>query len=551
MEVRREAAALQLRNRLRRLYNYPQQEAVKKVPGGTRRTAVCFAMAASDLPSSPKRVPEHVRLFQRLKTAFIAWCTASIFVALLPILFAPRYIFAALICSTSFAFALCVRLWVSNFKDQERALDLFGRAWLIVTATNCSLFVIAHHYYSFVKTPSAVIYVSASFTVLVPVYLHLNGIHAAHRFGICTCIAMLYYLAPQFTVMDREQAMLLMWISLLMGEMLGTHLRAKLLQEAAAPSVVRGAPPAKSSLNDGQIPASGASGELAAGTRASLEPPTLSEQLHSYVRRHDFESSTLDMRDLTLCFDDATFEMLYGAHSLAISRELHLCIAVGAMVIGATGAYLSPSFRTVGLLGALFAACIGDAHRQKRRGHDDVSDHLLFCRHYTFFRNLLIVVFVAIALLPLDSERLLLRASPADMSSPPQRLEAQGQQDAMLLFKGSDGGGGFTDLVGLVCGAMLIVLAVVHHRLVVLPPPTRMTNRFVLLVGVACSQFDVERALLKPTVIPVFVLAVCVLMVGELVGFSVDQCAATLVLMSYTRNHEPTLDRQLSHTPGR
>ena len=76
--------------------------------------------------------------------------------------------------------------------------------------------------------------------------------------------------------------------------------------------------------------------------------------------------------------------------------------------------------------------------------------------------------------------------------------------------------------VGALCGALLLFIAGAQFRLVMLPPPMRMTTRVLLLGNVLLSHFDASAELFLPSTFHDFVLASGALFVGELVGYSVD-----------------------------
>jgi signal transduction histidine kinase len=71
-----------------------------------------------------------------------------------------------------------------------------------------------------------------------------------------------------------------------------------------------------------------------------------------------------------------------------------------------------------------------------------------------------------------------------------------------------------------------------HHRLVALPPHIRTDNRLAVCIAVlfsnVCTKMGPEGRWLSPEVLPSLGVALCVLILGELIGYSIDQVRRSL-----------------------
>ena len=119
-----------------------------------------------------RRSLDDERLFLLTLPIHRAFCIAGIFVCVGSTFFAPAFWYIGLLVSLFFVLILASRLLVVGSEDQQRALTLFGRGWLMATLAGCSSFVMGNHFFRFCTgVPAAAVSTLASLTGLVPIYV--------------------------------------------------------------------------------------------------------------------------------------------------------------------------------------------------------------------------------------------------------------------------------------------------------------------------------------------------------------------------------------------
>lgn len=505
-------------------------------------------------------IADRVALFHAMMPIHHAFCIAGLVMSLSPIIFAPSVWFANVLVALFFVLILVARWSVTSLEDQARALHLFGLQWVAASVAGCLAFVVGNILYGLCTgVPSAAVYTLACMTALVPVYLQLSGVSAAQRLANNLTIAGAFYVCPQWSAMPHNLSSLIMWLALIVGEMVGAHVSSLIFRWIQTPSALRGAPSpvAPRVARDGapspnkrgpdaradagkrctdspceRGSAAGASDTDCCPTDARKtccptdRPQTVKEMLRCFACRVDFQPELLRMHWPTLCFDDQSIEVLYAANSLMHSRGMHSIAATAVAAVCATGSFLSPPFRPLGLLAGLWTALIWRTHRRVQSLRDSPLAYLRFCDSYTRLSLLFGAVFLSFSIIvtragldalagPLASPRSM-HYSPGGAGSPPLLM------DIGLRLRAT------SDPVGVVCSCLLLMLAGAHHGLVVLPPAQRVTNRVIILVGVFASHSSEEREQLLPSAPHSFILAACVLSMGELIGFSVDHVRRSL-----------------------
>jgi hypothetical protein len=451
---------------------------------------------------------------------------------------------------------------------------------------------------------------------LVPMYLQLNGISPAQRLLNNLTIAAAFFLSPKWSAMPHNLSSLIMWLALLTGEVVGAHMSSLFLRWIQTPSALRGlaTPMAPRVARNGASPAlkrvpivaergcashhmkggttggePGLAGPGVNGTAESspdskgppIEPPNdipneppsepqpeppddpakpqpVKVMLRCFACQVDFHPDVLRMLWPTLCFEDPTLETLYAANSLVHSRGMH---SIATAAVCATGIFLSPGFRPLGLLAGLWTILIWRTHRRVQSWRDSPLAYIRFCEAYSRFSFFFGAVLLSLSLVATktgheantnagrDSAALRSPASHATRADAgeagsPRLLSSGSNEVASPSFLLSSLGlslssppflrgigltlRGTSDPIGVVCSCLLLVLAGAHHRLVVLAPAQRMTNRVIVLVGVFASHSEEESEQLLPSAAHSFILAVCVLLMGELIGFSIDHVRRSL-----------------------
>jgi len=123
-----------------------------------------------------KRSMDDERLFLLTLPIHRAFCIAGTFVCVGSTFFAPSFWYIGLLVSLFFVLILVSRLRVVGLDDQQRALTLFGRGWLLATLAGCSSFVTGNILFQFCSSvPAAAVSTLAALTGLVPVYVRCQS----------------------------------------------------------------------------------------------------------------------------------------------------------------------------------------------------------------------------------------------------------------------------------------------------------------------------------------------------------------------------------------
>jgi hypothetical protein len=455
-------------------------------------------------------VADRVMLFQAIMPVHRSFCTAGIVISLAPIIYAPSVWFAGVLAALVFVMLMASRWSMAHLEDQERALHLFGLHWLSATITNCITFVIGNSLYGLcTNVPSAAVYTLACMTGLVPMYLQLSGVSAAKRIVNNLIIA-------------ATSSSLIIWLALLVGEMVGAHMSSLIMRWIQTPSALRGADSPIASRVLGCDGGKGLSG------REPAEPKTVKEMLRCFACQPAFHPDLLLMHWPSLCFKDPTIEALCAANSLRHSSGMHSIAIMAAAVICGTGMVLSPAFRPLGVMAGLWIALIWRTHQRLRGCHDSPLTYVSFSEAYSRLTLLFGMGFLCFSLVTSKEGQHAAETLPG--GAPSMRFALDGVYSSPLTTGLGSGLHATTDTAGAICGNLLLMLAGAHQWLVVLPPAHRMINCVIVLVCVVSnhSHRDREGKQLLPPVAHNFILAACVLLMGELIGFSIDHVRRTL-----------------------
>jgi hypothetical protein len=520
-------------------------------------------------------------LFHASVPVHCAFCIAGIAMSLAPIMFAPSFWFAGSLAATFFVVILGSRLSVATLKDQERALTVFGLVWFTMTVFSCVTFVAGNLLYGLCYgIPSAAVYTLACVTALIPVYLQLSGISPAQRFVSNLTVAATFFASPQWSAMPHNLSSVIMWLALLTGEMVGAHMSCLILSWIRTPSTLRRTilpvalrvarngvaaaggtcsaddktgPAVPDGVNGTFLGEAGPAGPGVNGTAGSstdikvpqskpetdfCKPQPVKEMLRCFVCQPHFHLDALCMHWDTLCFDDPSIETLYAANSLVHSRGMHSIATTAAAAVCVTGIFLSPGFFPLGLLAALWTSLIWNTHQRVQGLRDSPLAYIRFCEAYTRYYFLSGVVFLSLSLVATKAGHDAgaprshgVRSGSGAAGSPPvlSGIDLNMSADSPpLLHVIGLALRATSDPIGVACSCLLLMLGGAHHRLVVLPPAQRMTNRLIVLLCVFASHSEDESEQLLPSAAHSFILAACVLLMGELFGFSIDHVRRSL-----------------------
>ena len=170
------------------------------------------------------------RLFLLTLPIHQAFCMVGVIVCGASTLLSPAVWYPSMLISIFFVMILGARLLVVHVPDQQRALTLFGRGWLLATLFGCISFVVGNYYLQLcTAVPDVCVFLLAALTGLVPVYLHLMGVHTMHQILNHLAIALAFWTSPQWSAMPHDNSTATMWLSLLIGDLVGMLAREKLL----------------------------------------------------------------------------------------------------------------------------------------------------------------------------------------------------------------------------------------------------------------------------------------------------------------------------------
>jgi hypothetical protein len=437
---------------------------------------------------------ERVALFHVVKPVHTAFCIAGIFSSLVALFVDPSSRFIFVLFAMFFSLMLTSRLAVSGLKDQQRALDLFGVSWCVVFLAETVAYALLNMKCQFcMSMPDPAVWAISVHHLLSSMYLQLNGVgdvsrivcHVGHVTGL--------FLANHDCAMPHEHCILHHALSIFAGEVVGVHL-ARIIRRwigashAGSSSTLAGAKPAPPGV---PVPPD------------DLGGATLEQMLNRLVAGHEGNRCTLGGVLLALCFNDPSAELLYAASTFGSSHRMHDLACASAVVACAVGVHSAHSFRLIGLLYAGFCILVWCSHYRLRAWRDVPLAHVTFCHSWDRSVWLTAGLFLISTLVPVAGDRRLvdlLSGSPAHHG------------DAALADD---------EYLSLVAGAFLLILMGAYHRLALLPPHVRMTNRGVLFAAVLHGNIDRQTGL-HPAALSNFALAACLLLLGELTGYSVD-----------------------------
>jgi hypothetical protein len=232
---------------------------------------------------------------------------------------------------------------------------------------------------------------------------------------------------------------------------------------------------------------------------------------------------------------------------------MHDVACASAVVACAVGVHSSHCFRLAGLLHAGFCGLVWFSHHRLRAWRDVPLAHVTFCHSWDRSVWLIAGLLLLSLLIALVDDGQLVGI----LSAPPAGPDGEAGQSAAAPAGAVGAALGQSDreYLSLVSAAFLLTLMGAYHRLALLPPHMRMTNRGVLFAAVLHGNLDRHGGLL-PTALPNFALAACLLLLGELIGYSVDHVRRWLfcewLVAAWARKDEQNIaeiaaDNRLNH----
>ena len=162
------------------------------------------------------------RLFSISHPVHRAFCIVGIAVCGSSTFLAPAFWYIGVLVSAFFIAILGARMVAVGHADQQHAITIFGRGWLAATFAGCTFFVAGNLAYHFcTSVPNVAVGTLGALTGTVPIYLQLSGVHAVHQMINNAMIAWAFWASPHWSSMPHESSTLIMWSSLMLGDLLG------------------------------------------------------------------------------------------------------------------------------------------------------------------------------------------------------------------------------------------------------------------------------------------------------------------------------------------
>lgn len=464
------------------------------------------------------------------------------------------------------AFFLCLflaRLVLAEMPDGDRATHIFGRLWCTFTIVFGCFFTVGVNYAQLGQNADDyAVWIFAFLTMTIPMYMHLSGVHEEHRLVNNFAIGLMYSMSPGWTRMPHREASLIMWLSLLLGETAGMQLTSVLLAMHSGSSGFKAAADVYFSHGTGMAdpnpflisprPASSfpsasrffslpEAARAMGATREQVDPAEatstkmqraengweskkgagepltdnkcLWEMLRWFFKHGNCNCSTVRMLPLSLTFEDPRVEMLYMVSTFSRLHSTHTYACMAAIAICILGMQLSPPSWTVASIVIPYAMVLWLA-RRRVENYDNVPLAISeFAAWHTSCSLVAAVAYVSGTLRGVSG-------SPYGGWLPGLVAKIQDISGIASCDTESESDTTFGSTT-LACLSLLLMLGGAHHRFISLPASSRMMSRSILIICVAVGNTDVHNKQLMPRAIANTVLAMSVLMLGELLGYSV------------------------------
>jgi len=272
------------------------------------------------------------RLFSKTHAVHRAFCIVGIAVCGSSTFLAPAFWYVGVLVSAFFVAILVARMVAVSYADPQHAITIFGRGWLAATFAASTSFVAGNLAFHFcANVPNVAVGTLGALVGTVPIYLHLSGVHVVHRMINHAMTAWAFWASPHWSSMPHESSTLIMWSSLLLGNLLGIHLRQELLRIVSQ-------------------------GESQATEPGAIDDPSVAGgQQESTLPSPPIAMTRFQMAALSLTFDDLACEAQYVCRTSERSRVASLSVAVGMTL----SALVSVASVRDAWTGVLLAYCLG------------------------------------------------------------------------------------------------------------------------------------------------------------------------------------------------
>jgi len=481
------------------------------------------------------------RLFSITHPVHRAFCIVGIAVCGSSTFLAPAFWYIGVLVSAFFVAILGARMVAIGHADQQHAITIFGRGWLAATFAGCTFFVAGNMAFHFcTNVPNVAVGTLGALTGTVPIYLQLSGVHAVHQMVNNAMIAWAFWASPHWSSMPHVSSTLIMWSSLMLGDLLGIHLRQELLR-IVSQGESRAAEPG------------------AAEPGAIDDPNVAGGKQESPLPSPPIAMARFQMAALSLTFDDLACEAQYVCRTSERSRVASSSVAVGMTLV----ALVSVASVRDTWTGVLLLYCLGlaalvlarnDAAQQVQIAQKDdkalaeaAADGIDVSAATSASAVAPVEVASLHATLPSPADRTL--APPPDLVL----LQAHARFCSRCLFlrclcgacalmlhhlgKGTCKVEG-SSIGGLLLSACVLVDAF-RQWLVCTPPEMRAISRVALLIGASLFHLDeVHGEVSSGDALKSLALCACVLALGDLGGYTLDYARRGAFVHSQLSLHE-------------
>ena len=478
------------------------------------------------------------RLFSSTHAVHRAFCFVGIAVCGSSTFLAPAFWYIGVLMSAYFVAILGARMVAVSYADQQHAITIFGRVWLAATFAGCTSFVAGNMAFHFcANVPNVAVGTLGALVGTVPIYLHLSGVHVVHRMINHAMTAGAFWASPHWSSMPHESSTLIMWSSLMLGNLLGIQLRQELLRIVSQ-------------------------GESRATEPDAIDDPSVAGgKQESTLPSPPIAMARFQMAALSLTFDDLACEAQYVCRTSERSRVASLNVAVGM----ALGAFVSVASVRDAWTGVLLVYCLGlaalvllartDAAQQVQTAQKDdkalaeaAADGIGVSAAISASAVAPVEVASLLATLPSPADRgtlapppdLVLLRTHARFCSRCLFLRCLCGACALMLHhlgKGTCKVEG-SSIGGLLLSACVLVDAA-HQWLVCTPPEMRAISRVALLIGASLFHLDEMRGEVSSgNALKSLALCACLLALGDLGGYTLDYARRDAFVHSQLAAHE-------------
>jgi hypothetical protein len=478
--------------------------------------------------------------FQTALPVHIAFCSLGAMSAFVLLFVYPDMWHFSATCFGHFFFLLTARLGARRYASQDRALLFFGRGWVSATAISCVCFYLTVSQFELKPANNHAAWLFIFINMTIPVYLHFSGLCDVHRLMISGIIGLVYTVSPKWAAMPHNEATVLVWLSLLAGEVAGAHLSTLLFRwsvafrEASrevgssvpATSATKPDPPTAGGTAPPKMPAgecplegrsegrsSGAAASesaWAAGEQDSPEDMCADELLRWFFRTAEIDCRKVRILPLTLAFDDRQMELLYTISTFSRLFSTHCYMCFAAVCICTLAIRCCPTMRPIGAIIIPYASVLWLA-RLRVRAYTSVPRSVSELGAWQTTGALLAGACFCFGAVRNASWGACADCTVESADCPAPGALGLGQSEGHRAEPGLDAS---MDSVGIVCASLLLMLSGAYHRVCVVPPNATVTSRAFIIICVAVGHTDLQDGLLLPGALEKTMLAFMVMMMG-------------------------------------